>query len=78
VVPRANQAAAENETARVAQVWAELLALLASGRVRPVVYERVYTLETLVQGLDDLEKRRTWGKAIVRVRDAEDREKAKL
>jgi NADPH2:quinone reductase len=62
----------------VTQVWAELLALLASGRVRPVVYERVYTLETLVQGLDDLEKRRTWGKAIVRVRDAEDREKAKL
>jgi NADPH2:quinone reductase len=58
----------ENEPARTMQVWTELLELLASGKVTPVVYEQVYTLETLVQGLDDLEKRKTWGKAIVMVR----------
>jgi NADPH2:quinone reductase len=28
----------------------------------------VYPLEKLVKGLDDLEKRKTWGKAIVRVK----------
>lgn len=45
--------------------------MLASKRVTPVVYSQTYTLDTVAQGLDDLEKRKTWGKAIVRVRDPE-------
>lgn len=68
----------ENEPARAVQVWKELLELMNTNRVRPVVFDRVYTLETLVQGLDDLEKRQTWGKAVVRVQDEEEKEKAKL
>jgi NADPH2:quinone reductase len=68
----------ENEPARAVQVWKELLALMGSNRVRPVVFDKIYTLDTLVQGLDDLEKRRTWGKAVVRVQDAEEKENAKL
>ncbi|KAI0050495.1 NAD-P-binding protein [Auriscalpium vulgare] len=61
---------------RTVSVWEELIALLSSGRVKPVVYTETYTLDTLVRGLDDLEKRKTWGKAIVRIR--EPKEKAKL
>lgn len=43
--------------------------MLTTKRVTPVVYTQTYTLDTVVQGLDDLEQRKTWGKAIVRVRD---------
>ena len=52
---------------RVAEAWKELLELFSSGRLKPVVYSGKYTLETLTQGLQDLEKRKTWGKAVVRV-----------
>jgi NADPH:quinone reductase-like Zn-dependent oxidoreductase len=50
---------------RLAEVWQELLALLASGKLKPVLF----TGYTLDEGLDDLEHRRTWGKAVVRVRE---------
>ena len=52
--------------------------LLAQRRVLPVIYSQTYTLDTVVQGLDDLEKRKTWGKAIVRVRESPANERAKL
>lgn len=69
----------ENEPARAVQVWTELLGLLGAGRVRPVVYDQVYTLDTLIEGLKDLEERKTWGKAIVRVRNENgEQAKAKL
>jgi NADPH2:quinone reductase len=56
---------------RVAGAWRELLELFASGRLKPVVYSgRYYTLETLTQALQDLEERKTWGKAVVRVRES--------
>ena len=51
------------------EVWAELLALFASGRLKPVVYDGHYTLDTLTRGLQDLEDRKTWGKVVVRVRE---------
>ena len=54
---------------RFAEVWQELLALLASGKLRPILFTGEYTLDTLAKGLDDLEHRRTWGKAVVRVRE---------
>ena len=60
---------AENNPERVSEVWAELLALLGSGRLKPAVYSGNYTLETLSQGLQDLENRKTWGKAVVHVRE---------
>jgi NADPH2:quinone reductase len=53
----------------VGEVWAELLALFSSGRLKPVVYDGHYTLDTLAQGLQDLEGRKTWGKVVVRVRE---------
>ncbi|KAG6874483.1 hypothetical protein C0995_010393 [Termitomyces sp. Mi166 len=43
--------------------------LFASGKAVPVMYNRVYTLETLSEGLAAIERRETWGKAIARIRD---------
>ena len=59
----------ENKPTRVSEVWTELLALFASGRLRPVVYNGRFTLGTLTQGLQDLEDRKTWGKVVVHVRE---------
>lgn len=59
----------EHNPERVAEAWRELLELFASGRLKPVVYNAKYTLETLTQALQDLEDRKTWGKAVVRVQE---------
>jgi len=59
----------KNNPQRALETWAELLELFGSGRLKPVVYSGKYTLETLTQGLQDLENRKTWGKAVVRVRE---------
>jgi NADPH:quinone reductase-like Zn-dependent oxidoreductase len=61
--------APDKDPKRVSEVWTELLALFASGRLQPVVYDGHYTLETLTQGLQDLEDRKTWGKAVVHIRE---------
>lgn len=50
--------------------------LISSGRVKPVIYTKVYPLENLADGLQALEQRKTWGKVAVRVRD--EKAKAKL
>ncbi|KAK2463267.1 hypothetical protein APHAL10511_004922 [Amanita phalloides] len=52
-------------------VWDELLSSLACGRLRPVIYDTIYTLENIAEGLMAIEKRATWGKVIVRVREGE-------
>ncbi len=59
----------ENNPERVQETWKELFELLASGRLKPVVYSGNYTLETLTHGLQDLENRKTWGKAVVRLQE---------
>lgn len=43
--------------------------MFQSGKVAPVIYPEIYPLERLSDGLVELEKRRTWGKAVVRVKD---------
>jgi len=57
-----------HEKERVPVVWKAILDLFASGRVQPVTYTDVFSLDTLTAGLDAIERRETWGKAIVRVR----------
>ena len=42
--------------------------LFASGRVKPVIFPEVYPLERVADGLAALERRETWGKAVVRVK----------
>jgi NADPH2:quinone reductase len=54
--------------------------ILASGKVQPVVFSEVLPLERVAEALSALENRKTWGKAVVRIRNEEDnvRQKAKL
>lgn len=59
----------EKEPSRQIEVWQTLLSLFESGKLVPAVFDKVYDgLEEISFGLDDLEKRRTWGKAVVRVK----------
>lgn len=46
-----------------------ILSLFASGKVKPIIYPTVYPLEKAMEGLDAVQRRETWGKAVVRVRD---------
>jgi NADPH2:quinone reductase len=56
----------------------EVLALLSSGTIFPVLYEPVYEgLDSVARALVDLEERRTWGKGVIRVRKDEG-ERSKL
>lgn len=61
-------ATAGHDMNAVFDCWANLLNLIDEGKLRPAVFERIYNgLEELPQGLDDLSKRRTWGKAVLRI-----------
>ena len=62
----------EYEPERIPIVWSDIIDLLESGRVRPVIYPEVYPLERLADGLAAIESRKTWGKAVVRVREPDD------
>lgn len=57
-----------------------LHSLFSSGRAKPIVYPETFPLERLADGLVALEKRKTWGKVIVHVREPESspHSKAKL
>lgn len=46
-----------------------MVRMFSSGRVKPVTYTEVYKLESLVDGLEALERRQTWGKAVARVKE---------
>ena len=48
-----------------------------------MVYPTIYSLETIPQGLKEIEDRKTWGKAVVKVRNEDgssyiETQKAKL
>lgn len=57
------------EPSRIPIVWEELLGLFASGRIKPIIYDKIFSLDEVAVGLDALERRQTWGKAIVRIKD---------
>jgi NADPH2:quinone reductase len=64
---------------RAQQVVKEVLELLGSGKVIPALYDPIFDgLEHVAKGLDDLDKRKTWGRAVVRVRKDDSKTKAKL
>lgn len=60
----------------IPKVWKGIFELIAAKKLIPVTYERIFSLEELPKGLEALENRQTYGKAIIRVR--EDPEQAKL
>lgn len=43
--------------------------LFRSGNTKVVLYPEVYSLERVSEGLNAIEQRKTWGKAVVRVRN---------
>jgi NADPH2:quinone reductase len=53
------------EPARIGETFDALFALLAEGKIRPLVY-RTYGLDELPEALAALGSRRSWGKVIVR------------
>ncbi|KAI0031106.1 hypothetical protein K488DRAFT_52741 [Vararia minispora EC-137] len=59
----------EHDPERKREVWRRLLQLLAENRLPPVLYPTVFTLDTVVDGLAELEARKTFGKVVMRVRD---------
>ncbi|KAN0066328.1 hypothetical protein ACQY0O_000422 [Thecaphora frezii] len=59
----------KNEVDRIPETWQALMDLFAQKKIRPTVFEHIYEgLESMPQGLKDLADRKTWGKAIVRIR----------
>lgn len=52
--------------------------LFASNRVKPVTFTNVYSLDEVTNGLAALERRETWGKAVVRVNQENPAERSKL
>ncbi|KAG2078983.1 NAD(P)-binding protein [Suillus decipiens] len=69
---------ASKEPSRISTVWEELLRLFASGRIKPIIYDKILSLNEVTVGLDALERRQTWGKVVVHVKDEEQRTVAKL
>jgi len=57
------------EPGHIPSVFRAVVRMLQSGEVTPVVYPEVYPLERLADGLVALENRKTWGKAIVRIKE---------
>ncbi|KAG8886052.1 hypothetical protein FRB97_007928 [Tulasnella sp. 331] len=62
----------KHEPEHPAKVWSELLALYADGKIKPIIYTEVYKHDALAKGLKDLVERKTWGKAVMRVRDSDE------
>jgi len=62
----------------VPKVWQVVLELLSSGKITPVVYPGIQPLERIGDALVALESRKTWGKAVVRVKDEDRKASAKL
>jgi NADPH:quinone reductase len=51
------------------EIWSDLLNFISEGKLVPVVMDPVYEgLSALPEGLTALAERRTWGKAVIRVR----------
>lgn len=60
----------KNEVDKIPECWNALLEMFEQKRIKPTVFSRVYKgLEELPQGLMDLSERKTWGKAVVRIRE---------
>jgi len=66
------------EPGHIPSVWKGIFDILSSEKVLPVVFPEVLPLEQLTDALAALENRKTWGKAVVRIRNEDEKHKAKL
>lgn len=56
------------DPAAVAEVWSGAHKMLADGRVKPINFEREYSLAELPDALSALGSRKTYGKVVVRIK----------
>ncbi|SPO19639.1 related to quinone reductase [Ustilago trichophora] len=58
-----------NEPDKIGETWEALLHMFKTKQIVPTVFEHIYEgLDSVPQGLKDLADRKTWGKAVVRIR----------
>ncbi|SNX81346.1 related to quinone reductase [Melanopsichium pennsylvanicum] len=59
----------KNEPDKIGETWEGLLEMFKTKQVIPTVFDHIYEgLESVPEGLKDLADRKTWGKAVVRIR----------
>ena len=49
------------------EVWKALLDLFESGKLKPAIYDKVYTLQTIPEGLNAIANRETFAKVVARI-----------
>ena len=52
--------------------------LFTSERVKPIIYTEIFPLQDLPRGLGALERRETWGKTILHIKDEPNGDRVKL
>lgn len=57
----------KNEPEAIPKVWKGLFDLFESGKVIPAIYDKVYNLATLPQGLNAINNRETYAKVVATV-----------
>lgn len=58
---------AKNEPESIPKVWKALFELFESGKLVPALYDKVYNLRTLPQGLQAINNRETYAKVVATV-----------
>ncbi|CAO3666807.1 unnamed protein product [Umbelopsis vinacea] len=56
-----------NEQESIPKVWSALLDLFDSGKLKPAIYNKVYNLQTIPEGLKAIANRETFAKVVARV-----------
>ncbi|KAI8993424.1 hypothetical protein BDB01DRAFT_776265 [Pilobolus umbonatus] len=59
----------KNEPERIPEVWNGLFSLFESGKIKPALYEKVFNLNTISEGLKAINNRTSYAKVIARVGD---------
>lgn len=63
----------KNEPERIPEVWKALFDLFESGKLQPALYEKVYTLATIPQGLKAINERVSYAKVVAKIGNDESR-----
>lgn len=56
-----------NEPERIPEVWKALFDLFESGKLQPALYDQIYSLETIPQGLMAINNRTSYAKVVAKV-----------
>lgn len=63
----------KNEPERIPEVWNALFSLFESGQLKPALYEKVYTLATIPEGLKAINERVSYAKVVAKIGNDESR-----